>query len=1221
MAWFAAAQDVVVTATAVVSGASDWANFFQLIRPANFQEQNQAEQLKQNLWCLEMSLPRVRDLVNYSEWWIHHEAVAELLPRLKDMVCDAEDFVEEYSYCELKRKLERNLNAVSNHSDYINNVTHGSIGKIQEIQQRIEHLVSQMKEMGLHGELPHFDQSFRLETSSFVDESKIFYCKDETSRLIRLLGVPIKRKRTGNCISMRESTSHANENKSNASVLAIVGIGGAGKTTLVQQICNDRRVKRYFGVPIWICVSYKFDEKKIAREFIRSTTGEKMEVSDSTDLLQRKIRDVVLKKRFLLVLDDMWDDVCINEGEKWQVLLQALIHGLPGSMILVTTRSHKVAELVSTMMPFHLNGLPDATFWSFFKFCVFGSAVPEISPELESIGKRITSKLTGSPLAAKTLGRFLCSSRDIEDWTRISECELWELRQNKNDILPVLQLSYQYLPSHLKKCFLVCALYPKGYMFDEDLLICIWRGSDLLGSQGFRQSRDVGQGYLQDLISRSFFRSVPNGSSKYMIRSLMHDMAQLVSRNEYRMIKDVSDLRDVPENIRHLSICSSGNIGYSSLISLSKYKKLQSLVCCGDFKYMDFTPILKHWFQELKFIRVLSLACKLQEIPENIVNLKLLRYLGISSVCSFKELPSSFCSLYNLQILDVPNIDLLYLPKGFDNLVNLQWMKSKSFQYCQDCSYFNAAKGHSEGIQLLKHIDQIHGSLKIENLGKVRSKAETAELLSNKKHLEKLTLNWKHGGQTNASNIVKFKDDNSKLLQLIRKNGSSENNVYEPLPQPSNLKLRRHRRKNGTTTDMEVIESLSPHTNLKCLDILYFGGESMPNWFKPERLPNLRSLKFHYCDRVSSIQLSGSHNTRLFIPQGLFSRRHCSEFFFLTSISLKSCMNLSSIEGFLQRAYLPTLRTLSVICCPSINWERLMDLPSSLEILTLDKFGKSSDYFVSSLLILSSLTYLHLSCPYLTSIPLGIWSKELTSLKKLKIHSCTSLASFEVPETALNPSYSGGMIGSFLSLSELDIFFCQKLSSLDELLVPDYLPAIKVIKIGNCSDLVSLPVERFADFLFLENLEIFSCPGLGGQRGRRLALPSSLKRLYLATCGDISGWIPSCLHNLTFLMRLWLGECPCITTIPDNLWRRHLPALKELVIWGCQDLVSIGGAQNIAYIHNVYIADCPELEELNQPYRIGYNDTLSPNHAQSAPNQVMEVNRTKQVATTSLLTT
>uniref|UniRef100_A0A0A8XPM9 NB-ARC domain-containing protein n=1 Tax=Arundo donax TaxID=35708 RepID=A0A0A8XPM9_ARUDO len=1200
MAWFAAAHDVVVTATAVVSGATDWANFFQLIRPANIQQQNQAELLKEDLWRLRTSLPRARDLMDCAEWCIHKETVAELLSCLKDVVYDAEDIVDEFDYCQLERKLKQDLHAGPTCLDSMKNAFFGSISKVKEIQRRLEHLVCNMKEMGLHEELHCSGQSFRIETTSSLNESEIFCHQDEAATLIQLLDLPIKRKRTGNVVSMRESTNHDKGKNNNVSVLPIVGMGGVGKTTLVQQVCNDRRVKRYFGIPIWICVSYKFDEKKLAREFIRSATGEKMEVSDSMDLLQRKIRGVVMRTRFLLVLDDIWDDVCSNEGEKWLILLQALIHGLPGSMILVTTRSHKVAELVATTEHLQLDGLPDDTFWSFFKLCAFGSLASEINPELELIGRRIASKLKGFPLAAKTLGRLLSLRWDVEYWTRISECELWELPQNENDILPALRLSYQYLPSQLKRCFLMCALYPKDYMFEEESLICIWTASGLLERQGFRQSRDVGRGYLQELISQSFFQSAPGMSSKYVIHSLMHDMAQLVSSKEYCMIKDGSDLGKVPENIRHLSIFPRGNIDYNSLISLSRYKKLRSLVCCGDFESKELTPIVKQWFEELKFIRFLSFTCKLQEIPENIDNLKLLRYLGIASTCTFKTLPSSFCSLYNLQILEVPNIELLSLPKGFINLVNLERLTSESLQFCQDCASFDAAKGHSQGIRILTNIDQIRGTLKIENLEKVRSKAETAQALSNKKHLEKLTLNWKHRGQKNGSNMAVFKGGSPKLWQHRRKNGVSQTKVYEALPQPSNLKFRRHRRENDGS-EVQVIEGLSPHANLKFLEILYYGGESMPNWLQPENLPNLRSLEFRYCDRFSSIQPSRcSRSTGDIIHQGFFPQRLCTKYLFLTSLSLEGCTNLSSIEEFLQPEYLPAIRILSVISCPRINWQRLLILPSSLEKLMLDKFGKFSDHFVSCLLILSSLANLYLSCPHLTSIPLPVWSKNLTSLETLTIHRCTSLASIGVPEASLNPPHSSGPTGAFLSLTELDIFSCHKLSSLDELLVPDYLPAIKRIKIGKCDELVSLPVEWFTGFPFLEDLEIFSCPRLGGQRGGRLALPSSLKRLFLANCGDISGWIPSCLHKLTSLMELWLGECPCITTIPGNLWSNHLPALKELVIWGCRDLTSIGGTQKIAHVKNVYIAGCLELEEFNQPFRKDYTDTLSLARAQTS---------------------
>jgi hypothetical protein len=64
-------------------------------------------------------------------------------------------------------------------------------------------------------------------------------------------------------------------------------------------------------------------------------------------------------------------------------------------MMLVTTRSQKVADGVRTMLPFTLDALKDDVFWNFFKLCMFGSESINNDPELENIGRSILPKLMG----------------------------------------------------------------------------------------------------------------------------------------------------------------------------------------------------------------------------------------------------------------------------------------------------------------------------------------------------------------------------------------------------------------------------------------------------------------------------------------------------------------------------------------------------------------------------------------------------------------------------------------------------------------------------------------------------------------------------------------------------------------------------------------------------------------------------------------------------------
>ncbi|OAY68034.1 putative disease resistance protein RGA1 [Ananas comosus] len=187
--------------------------------------------------------------------------------------------------------------------------------------------------------------------------------------------------------------------------------------------------------------------------------GDESRTSNDENYSDVLLTKMATSKRFLLVLDDVWNE----DKMEWQKFYAPIRNGQRGSMILTTTRSLKVADVMGTADSVFLEGLPDDSFWEFFKVCAFGYEKESVNQELESIGKKIATKLKGSPLAAKTVGGLLSEKMEAKHWRTIMNSEMWKLRHGENDILPALQLSYQYLPPHLKRCFSICSFFPKDY--------------------------------------------------------------------------------------------------------------------------------------------------------------------------------------------------------------------------------------------------------------------------------------------------------------------------------------------------------------------------------------------------------------------------------------------------------------------------------------------------------------------------------------------------------------------------------------------------------------------------------------------------------------------------------------------------------------------------------------------------------------------------------------
>ena len=357
----------------VISGLNECANLFQWVTSAISSLESQSNetqkerlqagdirQLQSDIQCLIDTLSAMDDLIDRAEWRIHDHYVVDHLSRLKDAVYDAEDLLDELRWYETKLSVEGNAISVEPIIEFFHSVIQGSFNKVTDIQKRLNQLSGHLEEMGLRQEVPRFEKSFRPETTSFPTEAKIFGRGEEKMKLIRLLGVPTnntigpsgcKRKRSEGCSSTSNkicATVDSNEaTMTSVPVLAIVGIGGVGKTTLAQDIRNNANLKRHFDLIIWLCVSDDFDVKRLTKEAIKKSPR-KVPKDDDMDVLRGALANGLNTRRFLLILDNMW-----NENEKdWKDFCEPFRNVLQGSMMLVTTRSPKVADVVRTMDPF-----------------------------------------------------------------------------------------------------------------------------------------------------------------------------------------------------------------------------------------------------------------------------------------------------------------------------------------------------------------------------------------------------------------------------------------------------------------------------------------------------------------------------------------------------------------------------------------------------------------------------------------------------------------------------------------------------------------------------------------------------------------------------------------------------------------------------------------------------------------------------------------------------
>jgi replication-associated recombination protein RarA len=212
-----------------------------------------------------------------------------------------------------------------------------------------------------------------LQTSSVVFENSIVgRVKDKNNIVEKLLS-----KRGDNLASP-------------VSVMAIVGMEGLGKTTLAQLVYNHPEVCKYFDVHAWVCVSEQFDINNITQSIIVAVTKEKCDLSELPNLHERLVEEIKQKK-VLLVLDDVWNE----RRDCWDLLCMPM-NTTKLCMIVVTTRSEKVAKLVQTMSNFYnLECLSFDESWLLFRQVALTVNQENAPPNLVEIGKAIVRKCKG----------------------------------------------------------------------------------------------------------------------------------------------------------------------------------------------------------------------------------------------------------------------------------------------------------------------------------------------------------------------------------------------------------------------------------------------------------------------------------------------------------------------------------------------------------------------------------------------------------------------------------------------------------------------------------------------------------------------------------------------------------------------------------------------------------------------------------------------------------
>ncbi|KAL2515436.1 Disease resistance protein RPP8 [Forsythia ovata] len=481
-------------------------------------------------------------------------------------------------------------------------------------------------------------------------------------------------------------------------IVSIVGMGGIGKTTFARNVYEDPLIEYHFDTRAWTTISQEYNVQKMLTDLLDSTKYE-----SDIENLDEQIYKCLKGKRYLIVLDDMWDT------KAWDEVQRLFPDDSNGSRIILTTRLADVAVYAgSSSAIHHLSCLNPEKSWNLLHQTVFGE---EFCPcELEEIGKEIAKNCKGLPLALVVIGGLLYKGkRTLDYWMYVKENVNSAVIGTDDQFMEILLLSYNHLPHHLRACFLYMAVFPEDYEIRKSKLTKLWVAEGFIKPDRSKSLEAVADKYVEDLLDRNMIlvhkRSYTGKIKICSIHDLMRDLCVRKAQEEnFLHLYDrlVKNFPEVTYNQRRVSIHSDI---YGHHLEDTYGSQVRSLLYYSKETSLPTSFLL---------LRVLDgLKTSFSEFPVEIVELVNLRFIVLNCIGTC-ELPASISKLCNLQTLIIYSLGTVKLPSDIWKMPRLRHISTwRCF-----LAYPSAA-GNGEKIAVLENLQTLKGVIDFKFTKKV----------------------------------------------------------------------------------------------------------------------------------------------------------------------------------------------------------------------------------------------------------------------------------------------------------------------------------------------------------------------------------------------------------------------------------------------------------------------------------------------------------------------
>ncbi|KAK4270259.1 hypothetical protein QN277_023318 [Acacia crassicarpa] len=412
--------------------------------------------------------------------------------------------------------------------------------------------------------------------------------------------------------------------------IGVYGIGGVGKTTLVQEVCKKVKHDKLFDEVLMVTISHMNLER--IQDEIAEQLGLRLEERTSkSGRANRVCERIKMEKTLLIILDDLREKIDLDKlgipsldiwekmnPEKVEVPLK---NDYKGCKLLMTSRSQDILQKNDAQKNFSLQVLNDEESWSLFEAMV-GDVIKD--DNFRKIATQVAQRCAGLPVLIVTIAKSLKYNEDIHYWKdTLENLKRVDSRDMKETIFSALEFNFSRLEDEVKKVFLLCGVH----------------GTSILVSD-----------LLKYAIGLSIFKC---------INTIEH------ARNRLRKI--IIDLK---------ASCLLVDDARAGIIKMHDIVHEVAVSMASEYAFTKIDAKLQDWPGKdilERCTHIILKRCCIQKLPERL-DCPHLTFLQISSFDSRTlEIPNSFFEgMRNLEALDFTGMTIASLPISLSSLTKLK---------------------------------------------------------------------------------------------------------------------------------------------------------------------------------------------------------------------------------------------------------------------------------------------------------------------------------------------------------------------------------------------------------------------------------------------------------------------------------------------------------------------------------------------------------------------